>query len=205
VAEAQRRGVDVSCETCPHYLVFTIEDMERLGAIAKCAPPLRTEAERETLWQHLRDGTLPMVASDHSPAPMHMKSDSNFFRVWGGISGCQSLLQVLLTDGHRQRTLPLTIVASATSEYVARRFRIPNKGQLAVGADADLVLVDLNHSSVLTIENLLYRHQHSPYVGKTMQGRIARTLVRGRTVIVNNTVVSKPIGRLITPQRQRAP
>src|SRR5690348_3238479 len=85
VAAAHARGVDVSCETCPHYLVFTEEDVEAIGALAKCAPPIRSAAERDQLWGYLTDGTLPMVASDHSPAPASMKSDPDFFRVWGGI------------------------------------------------------------------------------------------------------------------------
>ncbi|HEY7832897.1 MAG TPA: allantoinase AllB, partial [Ktedonobacterales bacterium] len=97
VAEAQTRGVDVSCETCPHYLVLTEDDVERLGAVAKCAPPLRPAAERDALWEAIAAGTLPMVVSDHSPAPPEMKTSANFFDVWGGISGCQSLLALLLT------------------------------------------------------------------------------------------------------------
>ena len=79
VAEARARGVDVSCETCPHYLVLTEDDLERLGAVAKCAPPLRPQAEQDALWALLSDGTLPMVASDHSPAPAEMKTGADFF------------------------------------------------------------------------------------------------------------------------------
>jgi allantoinase len=79
VAGARARGVNVSCETCPHYLVFTEEDVEAIGALAKCAPPIRDAAEREALWSYLADGTLPMVASDHSPAPASMKTGDDFF------------------------------------------------------------------------------------------------------------------------------
>ena len=92
MADARARGVDVSCETCPHYLVLTEEDAEALGNVAKCAPPLRPREEREALWQALADGTLPMVASDHSPAPWELKSGEDAFAAWGGISGCQTML-----------------------------------------------------------------------------------------------------------------
>jgi allantoinase len=201
VAEARARGVNVSCETCPHYLVFTEEDVEAIGALAKCAPPIRSAAERKALWGYLADGTLPMVASDHSPAPADMKTDANFFRVWGGISGCQSLLQLLLTHGHEERNLPLEAIARATAEYVAARFRLPGKGQVTVGADADLALVALHDESVLQAPDLLYRHQHSPYVGRRLCGRIARTLLRGVTIYRDGQIVSDPIGRLITPLR----
>jgi allantoinase len=224
VAEARARGVDVTCETCPHYLVLNEDDLAILGAVAKCAPPLRPLSEQDQLWQHLLSGTLPMIASDHSPAPAAMKgiekqienvelkiengranvhnsqfSILNFFQVWGGISGCQSTLQLLLTDGYLQRQLPLEIIASVTSEFVARRFGLPQKGRLVVGADADLALVDLAHSATLQASDLYYRHQHSPYVGRTLHGRIVRTLVRGTTVFLDGKIVAKPSGRLLRP------
>lgn len=203
VAEARSRGVDVSCETCPHYLVLTEDDVERLGAIAKCAPPVRSRQEQDALWAHIFAGTLPMLASDHSPAPAEMKSSDNFFQVWGGISGCQTLLQLLLTEGYSQRDLPLTAIARLIAGYVAQRFGIsPRKGRIEVGADADLVLVDLESSQVLRANDLLYRHKHSCYVGKTLRGRVVRTLVRGNTVWLDGKLVSGPVGRLIIPARR---
>jgi allantoinase len=203
VAEARLRGVDVSCETCPHYLALTDEDVERLGAIAKCAPPIRSQEEQDELWRSLADGTLPMVVSDHSPAPPDMKTGANFFEVWGGISGCQSLLQILLTDGYTQRDFPLIDIARVTSDYTARRFGVwPQKGRIEVGADADLILVDLESSTVLRQVDLFYRHKHSPYVGKTLKGRIVRTIVRGTTVVLDGKIVSEPMGRLVTPGKK---
>ncbi len=234
------RGVDVSCETCPHYLVLTEDDLEALGAVAKCAPPLRPAEEQAALWQLLLDGALPMVASDHSPSPPAMKGlepavDSrlpagelvgdketkrqgdeeqfatlaaqnselktqNYFKVWGGISGCQSTLQLLLTEGYARRKLPLSTIAAVTADYVARRFGLaPEKGRIAVGADADLALVDLRRSAALRAVDLLYRHRHSPYVGRELRGRVVRTLVRGTTVYLDGKVVSEPIGRLLKP------
>ncbi|MCU0494944.1 MAG: allantoinase AllB [Chloroflexaceae bacterium] len=139
VAEAAARGMNVSCETCPNYLVLTEDDVERLGALAKCAPPLRPQAQVESLWELLAAGTLPMVASDHSPAPPEMKglggqsANADFFSLWGGISGCQSTLELLLTEGHHQRGLPLSRIAAATAGYVAGRFEIgrrPETGNL---------------------------------------------------------------------------
>lgn len=200
VAEARLRGVDVSCETCPHYLALTEEDVESLGAIAKCAPPIRTQEEQDALWRSLADGTLPMVASDHSPAPPEMKANTDFFQAWGGISGCQSLLQILLTDGYEKRNLPMIDIARITSDYVARRFGVwPQKGHLGVGADADLTLLDLGSSAVLQKDELFYRHKHSPYVSKSLRGRIVRTLVRGVTVFREGKIVSGPVGRLVKP------
>ncbi len=202
VLEAQARGVDVSCETCPHYLVLSEEDVERLGAIAKCAPPIRSRAEQDALWQHIFAGNLPMVVSDHSPAPAAMKSDKNFFKVWGGISGCQSVLQLLLTEGYERRHLPLAKIVALTSENIARRFGLfPTKGHLAPGADADMTLVDLQCRQRLEAGDLHYRHQHSPYVGMELRGRIVRTLVRGRTIFREGKIVSPPTGQLVRPDR----
>ncbi len=219
VAAAKARGVDVSCETCPHYLVLTEDDAERLGAIAKCAPPLRPAAECEALWRALADGTLPMVVSDHSPAPPAMKGagsappamegagsappamkvSDDAFAVWGGISGCQSMLPILLGDGHRDRGVPLDVIARATAGHVARRLNLPGKGRLEPGADADLVLADLGVESVLRAEDLLYRHRHSPYIGRRLRASIVRTLLRGRTVYAGGRVGGPPAGRLVTP------
>jgi allantoinase len=202
VAEARTRGVDVSCETCPHYLVLMEEDVETLGAVAKCAPPVRSQQEQDELWAHISSGALPMVASDHSPAPASLKSSDNFFKVWGGISGCQTLLQLLLTEGYSKRDVPLATIASLTAGYVARRFGVsPRKGRIEVGAYADLALIDLRSSHLLEASDLLYRHKHSPYVGRTLRGRVVRTLVRGTTVWLEGKIVSGPVGRLVTPNR----
>jgi allantoinase len=202
VAEARARGVDVSCETCPHYLVLTEDDVERLGAVAKCAPPLRPLAEVNALWEHLRSGTLPMVASDHSPAPASMKTGDDFFRVWGGISGCQHLLSLLLAEGHGDRGIDLPTLSRRTAGFVAERFGLaPDRGALAVGADAGLALVDLAAEFSITAQDLRYRHPHSPYVGRKVRGRVARTLVRGITVQRDGVCIDRAVGRLVAPAR----
>ena len=200
VAAARARGIDVSCETCPHYLVLDEDDLERLGAVAKCAPPLRPRAEQDALWQHIVHATLPMIASDHSPAPDDLKRDADFFKVWGGISGCQSTLQLLVTHGYYERGIALHMIASATAGYVARRFGLaPRKGGIAVGTDADLALVDLAASGTLQTDDLFYKHRHSPYIGRRLRGRICRTLVRGTTVYQDGKVMSSAMGELIRP------
>ncbi len=198
VVDARRRGVDVSCETCAHYLALTQEDLEELGAVAKCAPPLRPAQEREALWERILDGRIPMVTSDHSPCPPEMKAGDDMFRVWGGISGGQSTLNVLLTEGER-RGLPLPTLASVASEAAARRFGIPGKGGVEPGLDADLAVVDLGHRAVLREEDLFYRHRLSPYVGRELRGRVVHTLVRGMPVFSGGRVVAEPRGRLVRP------
>ena len=199
VAEAGQRGVAATCETCPQVLVMTEKDLERLGAVAKCAPPLRPQAEQDALWDHLLSGTLPMVSSDHSPAPPGMKTADDFFEVWGGISGGQSTLQLMLTAGYGEREMPLPALASVCSENAARRFGLSRKGRISPGMDADLALIDLQHDHVLEAEDLFYRHKHSPYVGRGLKGRVASVLVRGNVVFDGGETIRGPVGRLVRP------
>lgn len=202
VAEARARGSDITCETCPHYLVLDEEDVERLGAVAKCSPPLRARAEQDLLWERLLTGDVQFVGSDHSPAPPEMKTAENFFQVWGGISGCQTLLALLLTEGYAARALPLPLLSWLTAEAVARRFQLPRKGQLAVGMDADLALVNLQAEDVLRTVDLHYRHRQSPYSGRKLRGRIVQTLVRGVTVYERGHFPLTRHGQFLTPTWQ---
>ncbi len=200
IAEARRKGVNATCETCPHYLVLTEDDVMRLGAVAKCAPPLRTRAAQDGLWQRVQAGDVLTIGSDHSPAPPDMKTDANFFKVWGGISGAQHTLPLLLTAGHVGRGAALTAIAQMTSLNVAARFRLPpNKGAVRVGADADLALVDLASEFVVQADELFYRHRQSPYVGRRLRGRVVRTLLRGQTIYADGRVAARPAGRLVKP------
>jgi len=202
VTAARNAGADVTCETCPHYLVLTDEDVERLGAVAKCAPPVRPLAEREKLWQRLLAGEVTTVGSDHSPSPPEMKTDANFFKVWGGISGVQHTLPLLLTEGHVNRQAALPLLAQLTSTRVAQRFGLPPaKAGLTLGADADLTLVDLNRSFTVRTNDLFYRHKQSPYAGRSLTGAVVQTILRGKTVFKDGRIVSLPMGRLVKPQR----
>jgi allantoinase len=167
VAEARARGVDATCETCPHYLFLREEDMGRLGAVAKCAPPLRAP---EPLWERL--DAIQLVASDHSPSPPELKDTDDYFFAWGGIAGAQTTIPLLLTKAE-----PAT-VARLTAHGPARRFRIANKGAIAVGNDADLALVDLAARDPLRAEHLRSRHKLSPFLGVPLP-RVVRTLLRG--------------------------
>jgi allantoinase len=198
IAEARARGVDVTAETCPHYLVFTADDMERLGAVAKCAPPFRDAAERAALIDHVRTGRVDTIGSDHSPSPWTMKTDANFFRVWGGIAGVQHLLPVLLTEGFEPE-----LIVRLTATNVAQRFRFPTKNSLTIGCDADLALVEMGGAHEVTSDTLFYRHRVSPYVGRTLHARVRRTLRRGRTVFHDGRITAEGGGRLLTPSPRR--
>lgn len=197
-ANAKARGVDVSIETCPHYLSLTDDDVERLGAIAKCAPPLRDRIEQDRLWNELLGGNVDVVASDHSPSPPEMKA-GDFWKAWGGIAGVQSTLAVLLEEGHYRRGLKLEHVASLTAETPARRFGFGGRGRLAVGGNADLCLVDLESSFTLEADDLHQRHRISPYVGRSFRGVVKRTLRRGETIFADGRITNKNGGKFVKP------
>jgi allantoinase len=196
VRQARERGTDVSGETCPHYLLYVENDLERLGGVAKCAPPFRTAADREGLWRMLDEGTMPMVVSDHSPSTLALKQGDDFSKLWGGISGCQSTRQLLLG-----RALPPDTLAAVTSTNIARRLGLANKGEVTPGYDADLWLVDLDDDDVVRRDDLLYLNQFSVHEGHRISGRTAMTMVRGEIVYRDGLVVRDAGGRFIRPKR----
>ncbi|MEM6332038.1 MAG: allantoinase AllB [Planctomycetota bacterium] len=197
VSDAQAAGgVDVTCETCPHYLTFSDDDLVRRGALLKCAPPLRDSSAVQGLWSGLEAGVFAFVGSDHSPCTPSMKAGDNAFEVWGGVAGVQSTLGVLL---NRAQRLGLQCIAGLTATAVASRFGLASKGRLAVGFDADLSLIDLESGYELTGDMLQDRHRASPYVGMRFRGVVQRTLVRGATVWRDGTQVGRPAGRLVKP------
>jgi allantoinase len=205
VAAARVAGVAASVETCPHYLVLDEDDLARLGPVAKCAPPLRSRGTVEALWQTVLNGDVDCVASDHSPCPPRMKQagSEDIWQAWGGISGVQTLVPVLLTEGVHKRGLSLPQFGRLTSANPARLFGLyPSKGALQVGSDADLMLVDLDREWILSREDLLTRWPMSPFVGRTFQGRVEATLVRGTIVYRGGQLLAQPgYGQLVRRQR----
>lgn len=199
IAEARARGVDVTSETCPHYLTFTDEDVARLGAIGKCAPPVRNAEERARLWAAVTSGAVDMVVSDHSPSPPSMKEGDDFFAMWGGIPGVQTTLGTLLEEGPAHGLDLGSIVRLVAAGPAARFGLAPSKGTISVGADADLALVDLRNRHVVSQATLHYRHPQSPFVGRTVRGLVVRTILRGEVVAEKGAPVGEPRGRLVRP------
>ncbi len=201
--DARSRGVDVSVETCPHYLLLSDADVARLGAPAKCFPPLRPDALRLGLWRALEAGKIDTIGSDHSPAPLGMKQAADFFEIWGGISGCQHGFELLLSEAlaRRPAAVALPRMTELFSANVARRFRMDGrKGRLAEGLDADMTLIDTAGEHTLSNADLLYRHRQGPYDGRNSRVRVVRTIVRGRTVYAQGRIApGAPTGQFTRP------
>ena len=204
VVRAREREASVTVETCPHYLVFTAEDVDRIGPVLKCAPPIRDESSRERLWQHVLAGDIDLVASDHSPCTADLKTrgDNDIWEAWGGVTGIQSLLPAMLTEGVHRRGLRLAALARLVSGAPARLLGLwPQKGAIRPGADADLALVAMDREWTLEAEQLQARSGLSPYVGRSFRGAVVRTLVRGVTVFDDGEFVEEKryvrFGRLV--------
>ncbi len=193
VAEARVRGVDVTCETCPHYLAFVDDDAVRIGPLAKCAPPIRDADTREALWESLLAGDIDMLSSDHSPAPPDMKQSDNAFLNWGGISGCQHLVAASLTMG-RERGMGLEALGSLLARDAAHRFQLPRKGEVAPGFDADLAIWRWRDPA--PVEHVRYRHPASAWDGVPMAAEPVATVLRGM-VVFGEGADERPHGRFI--------
>lgn len=179
VIKAQQEGVDVTCETCTHYLYFYKEELDDIGPVVKCSPPIREESRLPGMWERVINGDINFVTSDHSPSTPDLKDTDNAFEAWGGIAGIQNNVDILFDEGVQKRDLSLKRFAEIIATEPAKRFGLENKGSIAVGKDADFVFIKPESSYTLQAEDLEYRNKLSPYVGRTINAQVAKTILRG--------------------------
>jgi allantoinase len=189
---AQGDGVDVSLETCPHYLVFDEDELARQGGAAKINPPLRTRTEVESLWRRLAAGEVDLVSSDHVGWPAERKRGDDVFALASGAPGVELILP-LMHAAMVERGLPLSQLVRLLCETPARRFGLwPRKGGLVLGADADLVIFDPEASWIVDPVTLASPAGWSPYAGRRLGGRVKRTIGRGQEVFDGVHVAGEP-------------
>lgn len=203
VTEARRRGVDATAETCPPYLFFTDEALDRLGPFAKCNPPLRGPQEVDGLWAALRAGEIACLGTDHSPFLEDEKARGRdpISSAPPGLCGLEVMVPLMLTAVNDGR-LSLSQLAVLLSEGAARLFHLPGKGRVREGADADLTLVDLGAAWTYDSRAAATRSRANMriYDGLAMRGRVVTTLVRGVPVVRDGALVGPPgHGRLVRP------
>jgi allantoinase len=204
IRRAKRSGQDVTLETCAHYLLYNHADFRRLGAVGKCAPPLRSEKERCELVDRLIRGDIDMVTSDHSPCTWKDKQAGTIFAAWGGISGGQFTLQSVVEIALRHH-LSLTRVAELTAARPAERFGLaPTKGAIRQGADADLAILDLQKPERVTQEHLFQKNKFSLYVGHIFPASVIATINRGAVVYADGRIETAVRGRRLIPHTAKS-
>lgn len=199
VRRAKKPGrAPIHVETCSHYLALT--GQSPIGFLGKVNPPLRSAADVEALWDGVRDGTISTIGSDHVPRKRETKGP-DIWKASAGFPGIGTLLPILIDEGVHKRGLPIERIAAVTSANVARLYSLPNKGHIAIGMDADLVVVDPDKAIVIDPATQESFSDYSPYEGMSFKGAPVRTILRGRTLAVDGNVVeaarAAPAGRYL--------
>ena len=196
---AKADGVRITAETCPHYLALIAEEVPEGATEFKCCPPIRERENCEQLWSALKDDTIDMIVSDHSPCPPQMKlrETGDFLAAWGGISSLQLRLPIVWSEA-RRRGFSVRDVAKWLCAAPAALVGLQNrKGSLANGYDADLVIWNPRKEFRVEGEKLQHRHKLTPYEGRLLEGVVERTFVRGRQIYAYGEMGERPQGTLI--------
>jgi allantoinase len=200
IRAAKAQGLPITAETCPHYLSFSAEHIPDGATQFKCCPPIRDDANRDLLWEGLLDGTIDLIASDHSPSTAELKFAGNgdFQEAWGGISGLQLSLPAVWTAA-RERGIPLERVIGWMSVRTAALVGLASKGTITVGADADLVAFAPEESFAVQATALEHKNAVTAYDGRTLRGVVHTTWLRGGVVHVlgEGRDIRQPAGRLL--------
>lgn len=182
-------GACATAETCPHYLLLAQEDMDELGAYGKINPPLRPKVEQAELWEMVRAGKVDAITSDHAPWPRNQKGNPDIFQNASGTPGVETLLPLMYSEGVGMGRCDVVSLAKMLAEGPARIFDLwPRKGQLAVGSDADVAIIDPDARWTLDETALHSIAGWSPYHGRAMHGKVVQTFVRGRMVFAAGRV-----------------
>lgn len=200
VLGAMRATCRVTAEVTPHNLRLDEGALLALGPVAKVAPPLRPRADVEAMLRSLRMGVVDIVATDHAPHLPAEKAagDGDIWKAPGGISGVQTFLPVMLGLVAEGRLTLSDLVRTCAAEP-ARIFGLPSKGRIAVGADADLVLVDMARSGTIRDEDQLSKAARTPFAGHTYVGVPVRVYLRGEEISRDGRPCAGPIGRFLAP------
>jgi allantoinase len=193
-------GLPITVETCPHYLHFAAEEIADGATLLKCAPPIRSKENQQHLWHGLRDGTIDMVVTDHSPCPPAMKCEDTgrFDLAWGGIASLSLALSIIHSECC-QRGFTLDDIVCWMSSAPAALAGIGHRaGALEAGRDANFVVFNPSAEFTVTSDKLHYRHAISPYLNETLRGVVKTTYLRGEAVYREGSFAPKPSGREVT-------
>jgi dihydroorotase len=205
--EAKARGVDITGETGPHYLLLSSNDYARLGGIIRVNPPVREAHHQGPLWQALADGTIDMIATDHAPHAPEEKTRNDIWSVDCGFSGVETQMPLMLTEIHHGRFSICDYVRWSAANPAKVWGLYPRKGVIQPGADADLAIVDLSRAGVVDDAKLQSRSKITPWNGRPLKGLPLHTLVRGRFVMRDRSLMTdtRGFGRSVHAIQQMPP
>lgn len=199
VAEAKRKYQPVTAETAPHYLLLDDRQYAKIGSLMKINPSIKTASDQAALWAALNNGTIDMIATDHSPHTLEEKKKPLIFDCLSGFPGLETAVPLMLT-GVKKGLLPLTTYVRLTSANPARAWRLyPRKGVIGIGSDADFTIVDLRAKSKVDSSKFYTKAQWSPFDGFEVNGMPVYTIVRGNVVMDHGVVDRNPVGKMISP------
>lgn len=186
------QGVDVTAETCPHYLVLHEDDMDEHKAFSKINPPIRKKKDMEAMWTALQGGLIDWIASDHAPWPLEKKQNPSIFDNGSGAPGLEAILPLIYSEGVVKRGLDPVKLAHYLAQRPAERFKLaPRKGAIVPGADADFAVLDPDNKWVFRAERSLSSAKWSPYEGMEIQGRVVKSILRGRVIFDDGRLLAK--------------
>jgi dihydroorotase len=192
--EAKARGVDITGETCPHYLMLAADDYEKFGGVIRVNPPVREKPNQEPIWAALADGTIDAIATDHAPHTVEEKTREDIFTVDCGFPGVELQMALMLSEVHKGR-LGICDYVRLSSYNPARIFGLhPRKGSLQPGAEADIAIVDLDRAWTIDDSKLQSRSKISPWHGRAVRGLPIHTLVRGKFVMRDRHLMNDAVG-----------
>ncbi|XP_072751613.1 allantoinase-like [Anoplolepis gracilipes] len=196
INDAKARGAPLTVETCHHYLVLTAEEIPKGSTEFKCCPPIRKKSNREQLWQGIKNGTLDMVVSDHSPCVPELKN-GNFLTAWGGISSLQFGLSLIWTAA-RTRDMSFSDISKLLSSQPAKLCGLEDrKGNLSVGMDADFVIWNPEETIKIETNNIYHKNKLTPYQGNILYGKVIATVLRGQFIFKKGKFLDEPVGNLL--------
>jgi dihydroorotase len=189
LAEAKARGVDITGETCPHYLMLSTDDYARFAGVIRVNPPVRQKRNQEPLWNALGNGTVDIIATDHAPHAREEKTRDDMFNVDCGFPGVETQMPLMLTEVNAGRMTIMDYVAMSAAKPAKIFGLYPRKGVIAPGAEADVAVVDLAHEWTIDDAKIQSRSKISPWQGRKVKGLPIHTLVRGRFVMRDRALV----------------
>lgn len=199
IRQAKAEGVQVTCETAPHYLLLTAEYMREVGTVLRMNPPVRYKSNQETLWAALKDGTIDMIATDHSPHLPEEKKKDNVWEAISGFPGVETSVPIMLTCVNEGK-LTINEYVKWSSENPAKVWGVyPRKGAILVGSDASFTIADMDKEGEIRAENLHSKSKVTPWHGRKVKGMPVYTVVRGHVVMDHGEILEPHVGQLVSP------